>query len=80
VSHTVVLSTVGRVSGFSALCSCGAVLLEESVATLDELTKIAHEHIETAERSEGYGGRPVLRQEAFDPMSDMLALRDSTHD
>lgn len=56
-SHEISVSTVGRSSGFVVLCSCGGVLLFENIATVDELTDIAHKHIEEAER--GYAPEPA---------------------
>lgn len=61
MSHEIAITTIGRSGGFTVSCSCGETFLYENLATLDELNQIAHEHIEAAERSEGYGGQPCTR-------------------
>lgn len=58
-SHTIIVSTVGRISGFAVLCTCSSVLLEENAASLDELAGIAHDHIEASESMSRYGGQPT---------------------
>jgi ketosteroid isomerase-like protein len=66
-SHVVTVAAYDTGDGpvLIASCSCDAELLTwddwATTRTMAELNEIVHEHIEDAERSEGYGGRPCPR-------------------
>lgn len=49
--HRPYVTTVGSGGiAFIFRCSCGTALRSDNLADLDELTEIAHEHIEASER------------------------------
>jgi hypothetical protein len=50
VTHTITVDAIG--GGFAVSCSCGELLEETDTATLDELTRLADEHITAADRGQ----------------------------
>lgn len=51
MTHVIYVRRSGGDDRVDVYCSCGAVIGDFTVTTLDELNRIAHEHIEGADRA-----------------------------